>query len=123
LLADKKTGVITLPTFNPYQGDLTSVQQFYAAFSKAVKALQPLAKRVILDVRGNGGGNICLSNGIVQALFPEIKPSITNFRYSSAEAQLIDIGWEDYDRFATVAPGSNENTSPTYLKRTVAHKN
>ncbi|KAG0247861.1 hypothetical protein DFQ27_001514, partial [Actinomortierella ambigua] len=117
------TGVIILPTFNPNQGDLTGIPQFYAAFSRGVKALQPLAKRVIIDVRGNTGGSICLSIGIVEALFPEIQRPITNFRYSSAEAQLIDIDWVDYDNFATVAPGSNEQTSPTYLKRTVAHKN
>ncbi|KAF9148601.1 hypothetical protein DFQ26_002291, partial [Actinomortierella ambigua] len=122
LLADNTTGVLVIPTFET-PTSIVSIQQTYATFVQALTVLLPVAKRLIIDVRGNSGGTACLSSALIAAFFPEIPNPVLNFRYSSLEQQLINIQWDSYVSFLTTVPGSNATTTSAYLNDTVSYPN
>ena len=63
--------VLSIPTFDPGDDDAGFVQTAQSFFDKAHEQQK---SRLIIDVRGNGGGTAPLAYDIFQRLFPSIAP-------------------------------------------------
>ncbi|KAF9974491.1 hypothetical protein BGZ73_002087 [Actinomortierella ambigua] len=119
LLADGKTGVITIPTFHP-PGVLGYVA-YYNTLLEAIDLLRPVAERLILDVTNNGGGYVCLARQFVQVFFPDTPEVVTNIRYSDLESEIIKTGQNNY--FVFHIPSQGEDINLGYITTQVTHEN
>ncbi|KAG0262684.1 hypothetical protein DFQ27_002202 [Actinomortierella ambigua] len=102
LLADKKTGVLIIPTFSPKDRyDNGAYPEYYSNLLQAIDVLRPVAEHLILDVSSNGGGSVCLSQYFVSAFFPDTPKVVSNVRLSKLEAELIAADMGQYFNFLT----------------------
>jgi hypothetical protein len=69
-IANGKTGILTVKTFMP-----ENPNEFIKTVENAFKTLESKSTKMenlIVDLRGNGGGYVCLAYGLAQYLVPSL---------------------------------------------------
>ncbi|KAF9974488.1 hypothetical protein BGZ73_002084 [Actinomortierella ambigua] len=93
---------------------------FFANLLEAIDVLRPVAKHLIIDVSGNGGGGVCLSRRFAQIFFPDTPETVSNIRFTNLEGAVIDVG--DSRAFNFLNP-EGESVEYNYLTTLVKPSN
>ncbi|KAJ3117457.1 hypothetical protein HDU96_006694 [Phlyctochytrium bullatum] len=112
LLADGETGVWVFSTVSPTNADGSEPStdaEFSAATSgwlgTVLGGLRSLreagARRLVVDVSGNGGGYLCLATALAEVMFPGTASPVDNVRLTAATEALIKT---DYLGFGARGP-------------------
>ncbi|KJE93316.1 hypothetical protein CAOG_04122 [Capsaspora owczarzaki ATCC 30864] len=100
-LVDGVTGVLKIATWAPANNS-----QFISSVMTGVRALTDAnMQNLIIDLRLNGGGDICLAYGALRFLFPDVTPTIGRYdmKHSPLWNALAEAGAQ---QMQTSAPGS-----------------
>ncbi|KAF9928322.1 hypothetical protein BGZ67_007067 [Mortierella alpina] len=95
LLSDDKTGIITVPSVEPEDSNMSFsdfASEWVNSVIQAINTLRPRAENLILDLSHNGGGYICVGSTLMNLFFPDRPRSVTNIRQSPIANQMMKIG-------------------------------
>ncbi|CAH0047098.1 unnamed protein product [Clonostachys solani] len=78
ILQDDSIGVLSLPSYNPGGDPSRTRASNYtdAVFQFIIQAKQSRVKKIVIDLSGNGGGQVFLGYTIFKLFFPSIEPSL-----------------------------------------------
>ncbi|KAJ3099946.1 hypothetical protein HDU96_010505 [Phlyctochytrium bullatum] len=111
ILDDGVTGVWVLSTFAPPGSYPSSVVSFLATATAGLRALEKGgAKRLVIDVVGNGGGYFCVATALAEYLFPNTAMIVDQVRLTPAVSALFKIDFLDFKSGDAVGLNSTDVT-------------
>ncbi|KAI8830566.1 hypothetical protein BC829DRAFT_464462 [Chytridium lagenaria] len=102
MLEDGETGVVSFTEVVP---------KWVATIVGGLQSLEKRgAKRLIIDVSGNGGGYFCISTAIAEYLFPKTGMIVDQIRFTPSTRALLNI---DFYGFQGATPSPSTTTPPS----------
>ncbi|KAJ3101254.1 hypothetical protein HDU97_001551 [Phlyctochytrium planicorne] len=96
MLEDGETGVWVFTTLSPAKKKGKKggggIKEFLATIGAGLQALEDAgAKRLLIDVAGNGGGSVCASTFLVDYLVPKTPTVFNNFRLTKTTKAILSF--------------------------------
>lgn len=106
LLSENSTGVLSLPSFSSRDDYTESAEEFSVAVTEFIsEARKAGTKKIVIDLSGNGGGNIMLGYDVFRQFFPKKDPTALS---RSRATPLFDLLGRVVEQSGKLVDGSPE---------------
>ncbi|CAH0058315.1 unnamed protein product [Clonostachys solani] len=106
LLSDNATGVLSLPSFASRDDYTESAEEYSVAATEFIsQARKAGTKKIVIDLSGNGGGNVMLGYDVFRQFFPKKSPDALS---RSRASPLFDLFGRLVEQSGKLVDGSSE---------------